>query len=46
MPPTRLPRLIKTTPQKQKEPKKTIEETPGCVRPEWVNKWPSSLIIT
>jgi hypothetical protein len=36
----------KITSQKQKEPRKTIEETSGCMRPERVNKWPNSLIAT
>jgi hypothetical protein len=35
-----LPRLIKTTPQKQKEPRKITEEISGCVRPERVNPIP------
>jgi hypothetical protein len=33
-------------PKRQKEPRKTIKETSGCVRPERVNKWPSSLVAT
>jgi hypothetical protein len=32
--------------KKQKEPRKTTEDTSGCVRPEWVNKWSNSLIAT
>jgi hypothetical protein len=28
----------KLSPKRQKEPRKTIEETSGCVRPEQVNK--------
>jgi hypothetical protein len=45
MPHNRLPRLIKKLhPKRQKEPRKTIEESSGCVRLEWVNKWPNSLI--
>jgi hypothetical protein len=32
--------------KRQKEPRKTFEETTGRVRPERVNKWPSSLIDT
>jgi hypothetical protein len=44
MPRNRLPRLIKELhPKRQKEPRKTIEDTSGRVRPELV-KWPSSLI--
>jgi hypothetical protein len=43
----RLPRLIKELhPQRQKEPRKTTEETSGRVRPERVNKSPNSLIAT
>jgi hypothetical protein len=42
----RLLRLIKELHSKrQKEPRKTTEETSGCVRPERVNKWPKSLIM-
>jgi hypothetical protein len=40
MPLNRLPSFIKKiTLQKQKEPRKTTEETSGCVGPERVNKW-------
>jgi hypothetical protein len=46
MPRNRLTRLIKTTPQRQKEPRKITEEISGCVRPELVNRWPNSLIAT
>jgi hypothetical protein len=47
MPHNRLPRLIKKLhPKRQREPRKTTEETSGCARPEWVNKWPNSLIAT
>jgi hypothetical protein len=48
MPRNRLPRLIKKElhPKRQKEPRKTIEETSGRVRPERVNKWPNALIAT
>jgi hypothetical protein len=43
----RLPRLTKKPhPKRQKEPRKTTEETSGCVRPERANKWPSFLIAT
>ena len=35
---------IKNTDQKQKKPGETTEETSGCVRLEWVNKWPISMI--
>jgi hypothetical protein len=31
-------------PKRQKEPRKTTEETSACVRPERVNRWPNSLI--
>jgi hypothetical protein len=45
MPHNRLGTLIKKLhPKRQKEPRKPFEETSGCVRPEWVNKWPNSLI--
>jgi hypothetical protein len=30
----------------QKEPAKTTEETPGCIRLEQANKWPNSIIAT
>jgi hypothetical protein len=33
-------------PKRQKEPRKTTEETSGCVRLEQVNNWPNSLIAT
>jgi hypothetical protein len=47
MPRNRLPRLIKELhPKRQKEPRKTTKQTSRCVRPEWVNKWPNSLIAT
>jgi hypothetical protein len=47
MPHNRLPRLIKKLhPKRQKEPRKTTEDTSGYVRLEWVNKWPNSLIAT
>jgi hypothetical protein len=47
MPCNRLPRLIKELcPKRQKEPRKTTEETFGCMRPEWVNKCPNFLIPT
>jgi hypothetical protein len=39
MPRNRLPRLIKELhPERRKEPRKTTEETSGCVRKERVNK--------
>jgi hypothetical protein len=45
IPHNRLARLIKKLhPKRQKEPRKTTEETSGYVRPERVNKWPNSLI--
>jgi len=28
----------------QKEPGETIEETFGCVRLEWINKWPKYIL--
>jgi len=28
----------------QKKPGETIKETSICVRPEWVNKWPESVL--
>jgi hypothetical protein len=47
MPRNRLPRLIKVVhPNKQKEPRKTTEETSVCVRPERVNEWPNFLTAT
>jgi hypothetical protein len=47
MPRNRLPRLRrKLHPKRQKEPRKTTEETSGRGRPERVNKWPSSLTST
>jgi hypothetical protein len=39
--------LQTTQTDKKLHPKrKTFEETSGCTRPEWVNKWPNSLIAT
>jgi hypothetical protein len=32
--------------KRQKGPEKNSEETSGFVRPEWVNKWPNSVIST
>jgi hypothetical protein len=47
MPHNRLLRLIKNyTPKRNKEPRKTIEETYGCVRLEQVNKRPISFSAT
>jgi hypothetical protein len=47
MPRNRLSRLIKKLhPKRQKELRKTSEETFGHVRLERVNKWPNSLIAT
>jgi hypothetical protein len=46
---SRMPRkglIKKLHPRWQKEPRKTIEEISGCVRPQLVNKWPNSLIAT
>jgi len=31
-------------PKRQKEPGENNEEPSGCVRPEWINKWPSNMI--
>jgi len=45
MPRNRLTRLIRNYSQKTKGTE-TIEETSGCVRTEWVNKWPDSMIAT
>jgi hypothetical protein len=36
----------KLEPKRQKEPRKTTDDTSGCVRAERVNKWYSSLIDT
>jgi hypothetical protein len=45
-----VPRIFRFTqgnetlfPNWQKESWQTFEETCGCVRPEWVNKWPNSM---
>jgi len=35
--------LIKTTHQSEMKSEKTIEETSGCARPEWANKWPNPI---
>jgi len=32
--------------KRQKEPVENIEEISGCVRAEWVNKWPNAMIAT
>ena len=29
---------------RQKEPGETNEEPSGCMRPEWINRWPSHMI--
>jgi FPC/CPF motif-containing protein YcgG len=38
-----LPRIMKHTPDWQKESWQTFEEAFGHVRPERVNKWPKSM---
>jgi hypothetical protein len=43
MPCNRLKRLIRNYSQRQREPRKTIEETSGCVGTDRVNKWPDSM---
>jgi hypothetical protein len=30
----------------KKKPNRSIEETSGCVRQEWVKKWPATLTAT
>ena len=30
--------------KRQKKPGETNEQTSACVRPEWVNKWPNSMV--
>jgi len=32
--------------KRQKEPRKIVEETSWCARPECANKWPNSVIST
>jgi len=44
MSPNRLPRIIKKQTKRQKKPGETIEEASRHVRPEWVNKWPTSML--
>jgi hypothetical protein len=31
--------------KRQNAPGKTTADILGCVRPEWVNKWPNSMIV-
>jgi hypothetical protein len=44
MPSNRLWRTLKKHRHRQKKPKENIKGTVECVRPEWANRWPSSML--
>jgi len=44
MPCNRLWRILKNHRLRQKKPKENIKETAECVRLEWANKWPNSML--
>jgi len=41
---THILRIIKIQTKRQKKPRETTEDTSECVRMEWVNMWPKSII--
>jgi hypothetical protein len=41
---THILRIIKIQTKRQKKARETTKETSGCMRLEWVIKWPTSMI--